>query len=203
VAGQSLEAAQHLGEGVAAGELEEAVALERVDRYVDSADPGAHERPGVALKQVAVGGQRQVVEPLDRGEHPDQLGQLAAHEWLAAGQPHVADPEGREEPHEPLDLLEAQQLRALEPRQPLGRHAVLAAEVAAVGDRDAEVRDAAAVAVVEGRAGHGLSLPRPLVHSRRAGWRPRRARDYSRPPVIFTSAFHAGFIRQLESNSPV
>ena len=37
---------------------------------------------------------------------------------------------------EALDLLEAQHRRALEPRQPLRGHAVLAAEVAAVCDRE-------------------------------------------------------------------
>ena len=52
-------------------------------------------------------------------------------------------------PHHALDLLEAQDLVALEPGQAVGGHAVLAAEVAAVGHRDAEVGDAATVAVVE------------------------------------------------------
>ena len=47
------------------------------------------------------------------------------------------------------DLLESQDLGALEPRQPLGRHAVLAAEVAAVGDRYAQVPDLASVTVDE------------------------------------------------------
>ena len=55
---------------------------------------------------------------------------------------------------QPLDLLEGEDLVALEPRQPLGRHAVLTAEVAAVGDRDAQVADVAAVAVDEGLALH-------------------------------------------------
>ena len=48
---------------------------------------------------------------------------------------------------EPLDLLEVQDVVALEPRQPLGGHAVLAAEVAAVGDRHAQIADPAAVPV--------------------------------------------------------
>ena len=43
---------------------------------------------------------------------------------------------------------------ALQPRQALGGHAVLAAEVAAVGDGDAHVADGAAVAVDEGLAAH-------------------------------------------------
>ena len=59
-------------------------------------------------------------------------------------------PEPDEDRHEPLDLLEGEDRLALEPRQPLGRHAVLAAEVAAVGDRDAQVLDQPAVAVPQG-----------------------------------------------------
>ena len=48
---------------------------------------------------------------------------------------------------EPRDLLVAEDVVAVQPRQALGGHAVLAAEVAAVGDRDADVADVAPVAV--------------------------------------------------------
>ena len=47
------------------------------------------------------------------------------------------------------DLLEGQNFGAFEPGQPLGGHAVLAAEVAAVGDRHAQVADQTAVTVSE------------------------------------------------------
>ena len=50
---------------------------------------------------------------------------------------------------EPRDLLVAEDVVAVQPRQALGGHAVLAAEVAAVGDRDADVADVATVAVDE------------------------------------------------------
>ena len=54
---------------------------------------------------------------------------------------------------EPRYLLVGEQRVAVEPGQALGRHAVLAAEVAAVGDRDAHVADRPAVPVDE-RLGH-------------------------------------------------
>ncbi len=67
-------------------------------------------------------------------------GSRAAHQRLAAGQAHVARrPSPTKQPHQPLDLLEAEDLGALEPRQAVGGHAVLAAEVAAVGDGDAQI----------------------------------------------------------------
>src|SRR3954467_7273256 len=42
--------------------------------------------------QVAVGGQREVAHPLDRRQPRDQRRELAPHQRLAAGQPHVLDP---------------------------------------------------------------------------------------------------------------
>src|SRR6185437_13225543 len=76
-------------------------------------------------------------------------GEIAADQWLAAGEPHVAHAHLRKQRHQPRDLLEGEDLRALEPRQALGGHAVLAAEVAAVGDRHPEVPDVAAMAVAQ------------------------------------------------------
>ena len=87
--------------------------------------------------------------PVDRGEHRDEPREVAAHERLAAGQAQVGHAHARHQPHDALDLLEAEDLVALEPGQAVGGHAVLAAEVAAVGDRDAQVGDAAAVPVEE------------------------------------------------------
>src|SRR5262249_15262017 len=71
----------------------------------------------------------------------DQHREVAPDERLASRQPHVADPDPDRQPYEALDLLEGQDLRPLEPRQPVGRHAVLAAAGAAVGERDPEVGD--------------------------------------------------------------
>ena len=42
----------------------------------------------------------------------DQLRQVAAHQRLAAGQPDLVDPQRHRDPHEPLDLLEREQLRS-------------------------------------------------------------------------------------------
>ena len=87
--------------------------------------------------------------PSIAAQHRDQLRKLAADERLAAGEAHVRDAHRHEQAHEPLDLLEGEDLGPVEPRQALGGHAVLAAEVAAVGDRDPQVADQAAVAVAQ------------------------------------------------------
>ena len=75
--------------------------------------------------------------------------QLPAHERLAAGQAHVVHAHRAEQAHQALDLLVAEQRIAVEPRQAVGGHAVLAPEIATVRDRDANVPDRAAVSVDE------------------------------------------------------
>ena len=87
---EHLEAAQDLLERVAAGDLAEALALERIHRDVEAGHTGRHQRLGVAFELVAVGRQRQLVQAGDRREPRDEAGQLAAHERLAAGQPDIA-----------------------------------------------------------------------------------------------------------------
>ena len=75
--------------------------------------------------------------------------EIAPDQRLPAGQADVGDAHRGQQRHQPRDLLEGEDVRAVEPRQPLRRHAVLAAEVAAVGDRHAEVADEAAVTIDE------------------------------------------------------
>ena len=67
---------------------------------------------------------------------------VAAHERLAAGDPDRAHAEAGEDAGDPGDLLQGEQLGPLEEGvvapEDLLRHAVDTAEVAAVGDRDAQ-----------------------------------------------------------------
>ena len=85
--------------------------------------------------------------PSIAAQHRDELGELAARQRLAAGEPHVGDPEPRQQRDQALDLLEREDLIAAQPLHSLGRHAVATAEVAAIGDRDAKVGDRPAVGV--------------------------------------------------------
>ena len=101
----------------------------------------------VAAQQEAVGGHRDLAQLRHLAEHGHQSRELTAHEWLAAGETHVADAHRREPPDQSGDLLEAQDRLALEPRQTLGGHAVLAAEVTAVGDRHPQIADGAAMSI--------------------------------------------------------
>ena len=136
-------------ERVAAGDLGEADVRERVQRDVDASQPGRDERAREPVEQDAVGREREVTHAGRRREHPHELGQVAAHERLAAGQPDLVDAHRGHDGDEALDLLEGEQLGLGQPRQALGGHAVAAAEVAAVGDRDAQAADRAAPAVLQ------------------------------------------------------
>ena len=92
-----------------------------------------------------------------RASRRDEVGQAGPHRRLAAGEPDRVDAEALDaHPGDPLDLLEGEQLGAGQPLHALGRHAVRAAVVAAVGDRDAQV----AVHAPE-RVGRAASRPRP------------------------------------------
>ena len=110
----------------------------------------------------AVGGDRQVGlgavgRAAARASLADQHRQVGPHRRLAAGQADAVDVEALDEhPRQPLDLLEREQLLARQPLHPLLGHAVRAAEVAAVGDRDAQVAHGAPERVDE--VGHGVRL---------------------------------------------
>jgi hypothetical protein len=117
---------------------------ERVQRDVQPPQPGLDERLGQTVEQDAVRRQREVRHPGRVAQHPHQHRQVAAHERLATGQPHLLDAHRGEHTHDPRGFLEAEHLVAREPLQPLRRHAVAAAEVALVGDGDADALDLAA-----------------------------------------------------------
>ncbi len=121
----------------------ERLVVERVEADRDAAEAGVGERPGLAREQQAVGGQRNVVDSVDPGKHRDKPLEVAAQQRLAAGQPQLVDSLRRQHARQPRDLLEAQQLAAGQEHMAravdLTRHAVAAAQVAAICHRDAQV----------------------------------------------------------------
>jgi hypothetical protein len=106
---------------------------------VDAAQPGVVKLPRAVREQDPVRGQREVIDAGDRGEEPHEIGQALPHERLAAGQSDFSDPEPGRDASEPLDLLEREHLAPGHVRRVLLRHAIEAADIAAVGDADTEV----------------------------------------------------------------
>src|SRR5690606_13039961 len=113
--------------------------VERVEADGDPVESGRGERPGLPGEERSVGGQCNFYREL--GEHRDQAWQVATHERLAAREADLLDAEAGEDAREPRDFLEAEERRLRqEPvarAEYFARHAVHAAEIAAVGDGDA------------------------------------------------------------------
>ena len=145
----------------------EGLVVERVEADRDSAQPGVGEGTGLLRQQRAVRRQREV--DVERRERLEQPLELAAEQRLAARDPDLLDAARDEDPRQALELLEGEQLLALEeavvPSEDLLRHAVDAAEVAAVGDGDPQVPERPAERV---QSVHGIeSTPKGAGSCRR------------------------------------
>src|SRR5206468_3346669 len=92
-------------------------------------------------------------------KHRHQAPELRTDRRLAAGEPYPSQAERGQLAHRLGDLLVREDVALRQPGQALERHAVPAAEVAPVGDRDAEVLDRPAELVDErhGRDTSGTS----------------------------------------------
>jgi hypothetical protein len=93
----------------------------------------------VVGKQDSVGGECQVRQAGLCRQQTYQRVEVAAEQRLAAGEPDLVDAQGDEHVDQEADFLEVQQVLARQPDVFVFRHAVGAAQVAAVGDRQAQV----------------------------------------------------------------
>src|SRR4030095_7609740 len=84
---------------------------------------------------------RRAATPRPPPRPPDEIGQAAPEQRLAAGQTDLVDAEAREDVDQAPDLFEGQDVVARQPHVVLLGHAIAAAEIAAVGDREAEVAE--------------------------------------------------------------
>ena len=104
------------------------------------------------LQQHCVGRHREIANRALARQLFDKCRQIAAEQRLAASQPHLVDAKEQELIDEPLDLFELKDVFARQPEVVLLRHAVLAAQVAPVGDRQPQVRQRPVMRV---KNGHG------------------------------------------------
>ena len=153
---RGLDAAQHARQLVEARELLEPLGPQRVEADRDPVEARRAQGGRVLLEQHAVGRHREVAAATAcrRGSRTS-----AGRSWRTSGSPPVSrmrsDAEGAEDVGEPADLLELEQVRARQPDVLLLGHAVVAAQVAPVRHREAQVAERAAEAV---REGHGRSI---------------------------------------------
>ena len=90
----------------------------------------------------AVGGERQLIQPIAEmaRERLHERHDAAPHQRLAAGEPQLAHAARNERAAQPVQFLERQQVGLRQERH-VFRHAVDAAEIAAVGHRHAQIGD--------------------------------------------------------------
>ena len=132
---------------VATGHLAEAGGAQRIEADGHAAQASALERVGLIGKEDAVGGEREIVDARILRQQGDEAIEILAQQRLAAGEAHAGDAQAREDFHQASQLLEAQQLLARKPDVILLRHAVKAAQVAAIGDGQAQAFKRAAQAI--------------------------------------------------------
>src|SRR5262249_28821954 len=110
---------------------------ERVEADGDALQAGISQRLRLLREQGTVRRQCQV-HAVDASEELDQALDVPPHQGLPAGETDLLHSLSDERPRQALDLLERQELAALEEAvvtaEDLLRHAVDAAEVAAVGN---------------------------------------------------------------------
>ena len=154
----------------------EGLVVERVEAHGDARQARVGQRLRLPRQERPVRRQRQV--DAERREHLDQPLDVAAHERLAAGDAELAHAVRDEGAREALDLLVVEQLRAREELvvapEDLLRHAVRAAEVAPIGDRDAEVAQRPAESVHSRSVPGGIRLPARRASSQRRSMRTDR-----------------------------
>ena len=138
------DAFEYVGDAVAASvHRAEDLVVEAVQAHRHAMEARRGQTLRVVGQEVAVGRHREVVDAGNRGEHRHEPLDVAAHQRLAAGEPDLAHAQAREDARGTGDLLVAQHLilgeELVARPEDFGRHAVGTAEVAPVGDRDAQV----------------------------------------------------------------
>ena len=136
-----VDAGAGVGKAVGAGDAGKGLRRKGIQTEIDAVDARRLQCPGHGREEDAVGGQ---IDLLDAGhgvEGGDEVRQSVAHQRLAAGEPQAAHPQGGENTHQGRDLLIAEDVTVGHPADALLGHAVYAAQIAPVGDGNAQIID--------------------------------------------------------------
>ncbi|MPM51857.1 hypothetical protein SDC9_98608 [bioreactor metagenome] len=153
--------AEDVGMAPAAGQSAETLRVEGVERDVDPVQAGGPQILGPRGETDPVGGQRDDGARRQLRDRGDDQRQVPAQQWLTAGEPYAADPEPlHPDPDQADELLVGEQPVVRHPVQPLGRHAIGASQVAAVGEGHPEVCGDPPVGVRQRQDGPYVPVPR-------------------------------------------
>ena len=144
---------------------------------VHPAQAGRRERRRQRRQPDAVGRHREIADARDRGYARDDLQQVGAERRLAARETDLAKPDGDRRACDELDLVRREEGGGGRQREPFEGHAVHAAQVAVIRQRDAQVIDLAAESV----ARHGAHL---RLGTERSQFTAKRARQLRRQASV-------------------
>ncbi len=146
--GCGVDAGQHVGyRKVGIVHAPEDRISQRIERYRDAAQARGTQRARLAREYRTVGGERQIKRRAIRGpdlrQHFDQGLEILAQQRLAAREPNLLHPMRDKNPRQASDFLEREQVALRQERivaiEYIFRHAIGAAKVAAICDRNAQV----------------------------------------------------------------
>ena len=137
-------------ETIPAGEGFVSLAVHRVQAEVDPRKPCRQQIRQLLRQSHAVRREHDLLDPGNAFQHFYKNRQLRPHQRLPAGQAYLADAQFCGFCHHCGDLLIAQDVLVRHQRNALRRHAVPAAQIAAVGDRDTQIFDCASVLIFHG-----------------------------------------------------
>ena len=191
---------QHFVEVAAiAAHRAEHLAIETVEADRDAVQPGGGQPARDRRQQHRIGRQREVFDAVDLAQASDQIVDVLVQQRFPAGQAQLGDAEPHGDPRDAHDLVVAEPLGAREElivRVILRRgHAVRAAEVALVQQRDSQVAQRPPETVPGiarrrcRRVAHGVILPESA-----AGWQAPRGLGVSSPETVPASAARADFL---------
>jgi hypothetical protein len=156
-----------------AGQLAVDDRIEAVQAQGDAIEPGFAQLTRLARQQDAVRGQCDVDDAGNALEPAHQQRQFAAQQRFAAGEADLAHPEAGEHARQPFNLLEREACVLVEKLMVVGilvfGQAIRAAEVAAIDDRDAQVRQSALPAICRRRFDQGERDARVHYTARKFG----------------------------------
>ena len=122
--------------------------IERVERDVDARETGILQIGRHLGEQYAIGRERNVLDSRRSGDLAYEVNHAFADEWLATCETHPANARLRRAAREVGDLLDAQDGLVRSERHALLGHAVYAAQIAAICQRDAQIVNLAPVIVL-------------------------------------------------------
>ena len=128
-----MDARQHVRELADAREAVKRRSVERIEAEVDAVEAGLREIRGHRTELYTVRRQYDLLDARHALDVADETHEAAPYERLAAREAHLAHAELRESPHDAQDFVKRQDILMAQFLHTLRRHAVLTAQVAAVG----------------------------------------------------------------------